>query len=97
MNENKKVFLSGRVATGRFYTSIFFLFRPKLLRIVIDCFFNKRDRRGRQVFDRKHLVQELWWVAYHGGSIRASHPAAPGSNPGSADFFLSLLVSSWTV
>ena len=35
-------------------------------------------------------------AAYHRGSFRASHPAAPGLNHGSAEIF-SLLLSFWAV
>ena len=34
---------------------------------------------------------------WHRGSILASHPAAPGLNPASANIFFSLLLSLWTV
>ena len=39
----------------------------------------------------------LGWTAYHTGSFRASHPAAPDLSPGSAKNFSSLLISSWTL
>ena len=44
--------------------------------------------------DENTISQEYFSLgaAYHRGCILASHPAAPGSNPGSKDNFFSLLL-----
>ena len=52
----------------------------------------------RLVYDlTKHINTSVeWGAAWHRRSVRASHPAAPGLNPGSAEVCF-LLLSLWTV